>query len=76
MKIKQCLLMAMAIFITGCSHLDDEQRGIKRQGINEMADSTLHQLMAQDEKLNKSFEESLAYLVVNMKVTKVNSCSE
>ncbi|MFQ2101334.1 lipid-binding SYLF domain-containing protein [Aeromonas sanarellii] len=71
MKIKQCLLMAMALFITGCSHLDDEQRGIKRQGINEMADSTLHQLMAQDEKLNKSFEESLAYLVVNMKVTKV-----
>lgn len=71
MKINQYVLTVIAFLVTGCSSLDDEQRNRERQDINDMAHSTIHKLAAQDEKLNQSLEESLGYLVVNMKVTKI-----
>lgn len=71
MKINQYVLLAIVFLISGCSNLDDEKRNGKRQDIQNMAHSTIHKLIAQNEKLNKSFEDSLAYLVVDMKVTKI-----
>lgn len=71
MKISQYVLIVMAFLVTGCSSLDDAQRNKERQEMQEMAQSTVHQLLKQDDKLNKSFEASLAYLVADMKVTKI-----
>lgn len=71
MKINQCVLIGIVFLVTGCSNLDDEQRSIRRQDVNGMANNTVHNLIEQDGRLKKSFKESLAYLVVNMKVTKV-----
>lgn len=71
MKIKQCVLIMVAFLVTGCSSLSDEQKNIKRQDVQEMAQHTVKTLTEQDEKLKKSVDDALAYLVVNMKVTKV-----
>lgn len=71
MKINRCILVVIVFLVTGCSNLDDEQRNSKRQDVLDMAYSTVHKLNAQDGKFTKSFEESLAYLVVDMKVTKI-----
>jgi len=36
-----------------------------------MARNTITQLLERDERLTKAFDESLAYMVVDMKVTKI-----
>lgn len=71
MNIKQYLLIAIVFLVTGCSSLNDEQTNKKRHDIMDMAHSTIDKLIAQDQKLHQSFEQSLGYLVVNMKVTKI-----
>ena len=71
MKINLCVLIGIVFLVTGCSNLDDGQKNRKRQDVHDMANNTVHKLTEQDERLKKSFEESLAYLVVNMKMTKI-----
>lgn len=71
MKINRYILSVIVFLIAGCSNLDDEQKNRKRQDVLDMAHSTVHELNEQNEKLTKPFEESLAYLVVDMKVTKI-----
>lgn len=71
MGINQCILIVIVFLVTGCSNLDDIQRNEKRQDVLDMAHSTVHELNEQDEGLNESFDKTLAYLVVNMKVTKI-----
>lgn len=71
MKASQCVLMMIVFLVTGCSNLGDEEKSRERQEIQDMAHSTVRKLIEQDQTLNKSFDESLAYLVVNMKVTKI-----
>ena len=71
MKINRYILIVVVFLVTGCSNLDAEQRNRKQQDVLGMAHSTVHELNEQNGKLAKSFEESLAYLVVDMKVTKI-----
>ncbi|WP_218408874.1 hypothetical protein [Aeromonas sp. sif0611] len=71
LKTNRCALIFIMLMVAGCSHLNDEQKSIKQQSINDMARNTITQLLERDERLTKAFDESLAYMVVDMKVTKI-----
>lgn len=71
MKINRCILLFIMFLVAGCSHVNDEQKNIKQQDMNNMARNTIKQLLEQDERLIEAFDASLAYMVVDMKVTKI-----
>jgi len=62
----------LTLLITaGCSTMTLEEKESKRAEIDEMADKAIAGLIEQDESIKTKLDESLAYAVANMKLTKV-----
>lgn len=59
------------LIATGCSTLTIEEKQAKRAELDEMADKAIAGLIEQDASIETKMEESLAYAVANMKLTKV-----
>ncbi len=65
------LILCIMFLATACSSLTLSEKEAKRRSLDEMAASTIDALAEDDYALQKELDESLAYAVANMKVTKV-----
>ena len=64
-------LLVMLFGLAGCSTMTTAEKQEKRNSLDEMASKTVVALVAQDADVQKKLDESLAYAVADMKLTKV-----
>jgi len=71
MNKTRVFFLVMLFSLAGCSTMTTTEKQQKRIVLDEMANETVVALVAQDIDLQKKLDESLAYAVADMKVTKV-----
>jgi hypothetical protein len=71
MRKIQLLSLTILFVITACSSMTVSERETKRGELDEMAATAIAGLVKQDAELQKKIDDSLGYMVANMKVTKV-----
>lgn len=65
------LILCIVFLATACASLTLSEKEAKRRALDEMMANTINVLAEDDYALQKELDESLAYAVANMKVTKV-----
>lgn len=71
MKKQLILLTLIVSMVSACSSLTTSEKEQKRSALNAMAETAIAGLIKQDAAVKQALDESLAYAVVNMKLTKV-----
>jgi vacuolar-type H+-ATPase subunit F/Vma7 len=71
MNKTRVFFLVMLFSLAGCSTMTTTEKQQKRIALDEMANETVVALVAQDADIQKKLDESLAYAVADMKLTKV-----
>jgi hypothetical protein len=63
--------LVMLLALAGCSTMTTAEKEQKRNALDDMAKQTIADLVEQDATIQEELENSLAYAVADMKLTKV-----
>ena len=70
-KVILSTLLMSSLFLTACAKLSVDERNAQRQEINQMADSTIKELLEENPEIKQKLKNAKGYAVINWKVTKV-----
>ena len=71
MNKNRIFFLVILLALASCSTMTTVEKQQKRNALDEMANETVVALVAQDADIQRKLDESLAYAVANMKVTKI-----
>ncbi|MCK5395363.1 MAG: hypothetical protein KAJ32_05185, partial [Gammaproteobacteria bacterium] len=71
MKKLLIILMITVSVVTGCSTMTAREKDQKRSELDVMAQTAITELIQQNPKIQKKLDDSLAYAVADMKLTKI-----
>lgn len=69
--VRTAAVAGVAALLFGCATLSPEERDAKRAELDVMADTTLETLLAATPEAGDVLEDSVGYMVIDMKVTKI-----